>query len=63
MQMSTTSYMYVRKNAKINVRHKIHCIRKNNAKTPYLAADIYFLRTYLDLVADTTGPNITRALL
>ena len=48
MQMSTTRYMYVRKNAKINVRHKIHCI---------------FSRTYLDLVADTTGPSRTRALL
>ena len=62
-----------------NVHHKLHVcpqkrknkcppqdplyIRKNSAKWAYLAADIFFSRTYLDLVADTAGPNSTRALL
>ena len=64
MQMSTTSYKYVRKKRKIKFPPQDPLyIRKNNAKKAYLAADIFFSQTYLDLVADTTGPNSTRALL
>ena len=64
MQMSTTSYMYVRKKLKNKFPPQDPLyISKNNVKKAYLAADIFFSQTYLALDADTTGPNSTRALL